>query len=219
MLEVRHAAKRYGRQQVLSDVSLTIGAGESVALVGESGSGKSTLSRLILGLEKPTGGSVCWNGRAVRSIPRKERYRAIQPVFQDNVSCFNPRRTIQESLGEPMKYILGLDKTERANRARRLMEQVELPAGMLERYPHQLSGGQQKRICIARALSIRPQLIVLDEAVAGLDMAVMIKILDLLKNLQAKYGSAYLFITHDIRAAQYLSARQVVIEPVNSGRL
>ncbi|MGL6200948.1 MAG: ABC transporter ATP-binding protein [Lachnospiraceae bacterium] len=205
MLEVKAVTHQYDKMTVLKDVSLRVADGECVSLVGTSGSGKSTLGRLILALEKPVKGEVNWNGRPVRAVKRKQLYRDIQPVFQDNTSCFNPRRKVIDSLTEPMRYLLGLNRTERERRAGELLEMTGLPADVLERYPHELSGGQQKRICIARAISIRPKFILLDEAVSGLDAVVMVKILDLLKELQKEVGCSYLFITHDIGAAGYMS--------------
>lgn len=212
MLEIKNVSKKYGRQLVLRDVSLTIASGESVSLIGESGSGKSTLSRLILALESPSTGSILWNGRNVAELRGRKLYRDIQPVFQDNTSCFNPRLKIMDSLCEPMKNMLGLEKAGRESRARNLLDMVGLPAGIINRYPHELSGGQQKRVCIARAISVNLKLVILDEAVTGLDATVMIKILTLLKDLQKEIGCAYLFITHDLRAALHISDKIAVMK-------
>ena len=212
MLEINNVSKKYGRQVVLRNVSLSVAAGESVSLIGESGSGKSTLTRLILALERPSYGAVLWRGKSVAKLRGRKLYRDIQPVFQDNVSCFNPRRKVIDSLCEPMKNMLELDKTGRENKARCLLDLVGLPAGIENRYPHELSGGQQKRVCIARAISVNPKLVILDEAVTGLDATVMIKILGLLKDLQNEIGCAYLFITHDLRAALYMSKKVAVMK-------
>lgn len=216
MLKIEGVSKRYGRLTVLENVSLAISPGESVSLIGESGSGKSTLSRLILALEKPTQGLIRWEDKDIFTLPGKRLYRDIQPVFQDNAGCFNPRWRIGDSLCEPMKHLLELDAGSRSKRAHQLLEMVELPDSVMQRYPHELSGGQQKRVCIARALSIDPKLVILDEAVSGLDATVMVKILVLLKELQQEIGCGYLFITHDIRAAQYMSETIVVMK---DGRL
>lgn len=212
MLKINNVSKRYGGQTALRDVSLTIGAGESVSLIGESGSGKSTLSRLILALEKPSNGYIQWNGKDVAALRGKPLYRDIQPVFQDNGGCFNPRRRVGDSLCEPMKHLLRLSAAERRKKAAELLELVKLPENIMTRYPHQLSGGQQKRVCIARAVSIKPRLLILDEAVSGLDTTVMVKILDLLKELQREMGCGSLFITHDIRAALYMSKTIAVMK-------
>lgn len=216
MLTVDAVYKRYGKQTALENVSLVIQPGEIVSLIGKSGSGKSTLSRLILALEKPTKGSIRWNDKDVYSLRGKCLYRNIQPVFQDNAGCFNPRRLIGDSLCDPMKYLLGLDVEMRKKRALELIQMVDLSENILKCYPHELSGGQQKRICIARAISVRPKLLILDEAVSGLDTTVMVKILELLKTLQLEIGCGALFITHDIRAALYMSK---TISVMMDGRL
>ncbi len=212
MLEIRNVRKKYGHQVALDDVSLSIAPGESVSLIGESGSGKSTLSRLILALEKPSGGVILWNGRNVSELRGKKLYRDIQPVFQDNTGCFNPRRRVMDSLDEPMRNLLGIPAAEREKRICSLLERVGLPVDIANRYPHELSGGQRRRVCIARAISIHPELVILDEAVTGLDATVMMKILALLKALQRETGCAYLFITHDLRAALYISEKIAVMK-------
>ena len=212
MLEIKHVSKQYGRQPVLRDISLNIAPGECVSLIGESGSGKSTLARLILALEKPTGGSICWKGNPVAARRGRALYRDIQPVFQDHSGCFNPRRKLMDSLCEPMENMLTLSGAERNKRMIRLLDMVELPTTLANRYPQELSGGQRRRACIARAISVQPSLIVLDEAVAGLDATVMIKILDLLKSLQKETGCAYLFITHVMGAALYMSPQIAVLQ-------
>lgn len=212
MLEVDSVSKHYKKELVLSGVSLTIADGESVSLIGESGSGKSTLSRLILSLEKPCEGNILWNGEPVGQTKRNRLYKDIQPVFQDNTGCFNPKMKIRDSLCEPMNNFLHMGSSEKRQRIAELLEMVELPKETADRYPHELSGGQQKRVCIARAISINPKLILLDEAVSGLDATIMIKILALLKSLQKEVGCAYLFITHDLRAALYMSRKIAVMK-------
>lgn len=212
MLTINAVSKRYGKQEVLNKVSLKIADGECVSLVGESGSGKSTLGRLILGLERPSLGAIYWNDKNIRKMEKKDLFRTIQPVFQDNTGCFNPRVKVIESLIEPMKYLLHIKKEQRDGKARNLLEAVGLPEDIGERFPHELSGGERKRICIARAISIQPKLVLLDEAVTGLDATIMITILDLLKELQKSIGCAYLFITHDLRAALYMSQKIAVMK-------
>ena len=212
MLEINNVSKKYGCQAVLRNVSLSVAPGESVSLIGESGSGKSTLARLTLALEKPSHGVILWNGKNVAELRARKFYRDIQPVFQDNVSCFNPRRKVIDSLCEPMRNMMELDKAERESKAHGLLDMVGLPADIANRYPYELSGGQQKRVCIARAISVNPKLIILDEAVTGLDATVMVKILVLLKDLQKEIGCAYLFITHDLRAALYISKKVAVMK-------
>ena len=224
MLEIKHITKRYmdnsrkGSVPVLEDFSLTIGDGETVALTGESGSGKSTLARLICGFEKPTVGSIRWNGEDVFPLARRRTlYRHIQPVFQDSLNCFDPRQKIKKSLCEPLQHFCRFSEKECMARLAPLLDTADIPAYLLEKYPHELSGGQQKRICIIRALSIRPKLVVLDEAVAGLDPTVMLHILQLLKRLQKETQCAYLFITHDLRAAAFMTGDKGKIIRFNIG--
>ena len=212
MLEIRNISKKYGRQEVLRNVSMSIAPGECVSLIGESGSGKSTFSRLILALERPSCGCILWKGRNIYELRGKKLYRDIQPVFQDSAGCFNPRRKVMDSLCEPMRNILELGKAEREIKAYSLLEMAGLTRDIAGRYPHELSGGQRRRVCIARAISINPGLVILDEAVAGLDTTVMIKILALLKDLQKEIGCAYLFITHDLHAALHMSQKIAVMK-------
>ncbi|ADY56113.1 Nickel-transporting ATPase [Syntrophobotulus glycolicus DSM 8271] len=221
MLIVDRVSKSYrgtdvrGRNEsVLKSVSLQVRDGDSVSLVGESGSGKSTLGRLILGLERPDSGRLTWNGQSVfaRQYRKKELYQEIQPVFQDNSGCFNPRWKIRASLLEPMRNYLHPGGREMERQVKYLLELVGLSSSVLDKYPHELSGGQQKRVCIARAISIRPRFVLLDEAVSGLDATVMLKILRLLKNIQKEIGCSYLFITHDVKAAFFMSATLAVMQ-------
>ncbi len=221
MLKIEEVSKSYRhtgflrkKESVLKSVSLHVGDGESVSLIGESGSGKSTLGRLIMGLEKPDSGCIIWNGKTVPTgfSDQGKLYREIQPVFQDHMGCFNPRFRIRTSLTEPMRNYLHLQDGDMERKTRSLLELVELPSSVLEKYPHELSGGEQKRVCIARAISIKPQFILLDEAVAGLDATVMLKILRLLKRIRKEVGCSYLFITHDVKAAFFMSATLAVMQ-------
>ena len=211
-MEIKNVSKKYGGHTVLKNVSLSIAAGESVSLVGESGSGKSTLSRLMLALEKPSQGKILWNGTDIFELRGKKLYRDIQTVFQDSTGCFNPRIKIIDSLCEPMKNLLKMDKDDMRMKICTLLDRVGLQNDIAERYPHELSGGQRRRICIARAISVNPKLVILDESIAGLDSTVMIKILILLKELQKEFNCAYLFITHDLRAALYMSQKIAVMK-------
>lgn len=220
MLTLNEICKTYpskeapdGRLMVLNKVSLNIEEGKNLAIIGESGSGKSTLGRIILALEKPDCGTVLWNGKTVtgKSAKKLELYRYIQPVFQNSTDCFNPRLRIRDSVTEPMRNFFNLTAAKLDIRAKELMEMVELSTSILEKYPHELSGGQQKRVCIARAVSINPKLLVLDEALTGLDATVKLKILKLLRRLHIELDCAYLFITHDLRAAHYIADTIAVI--------
>lgn len=211
MLEIRNVSKRYRlsnyrrqRFPALQGVSLHVDSGTATAIVGESGSGKSTLCRLVLGLERPDDGSVRWQGKDVRSYRRKDLYRQIQPVFQDSLNSLDPRWTVERSIAEPLRNDRWGDK-KAAREVERLLDLMELPNSLRTKRPHELSGGQQKRVCIARALSINPQLIVLDEAVSGLDEPIMRKILAILRELKQQTSCSYLFVTHNIEAALYLA--------------
>jgi ABC-type dipeptide/oligopeptide/nickel transport system ATPase subunit len=187
-----------------------------MALIGESGSGKSTLIRLILGLERPDSGKIFWNGRDITkkrgNTNKRLLYKEIQTVFQDSAGCLNPRWKIYDSLCEPVDNYLTLNAVSKAERISELLDMVELPRNVLERFPHELSGGQQKRVCIARAMAVRPKLILLDEATAGIDAIVTRKILILLKKLQKETGCSYLFITHDLKAAFYMARKIAVMK-------
>ena len=192
LLEVRNVSKSYPvsggfwrkkRQPVLRDVNLTLSEGSSVGLIGESGGGKSTLGRLILGLEQPDSGQLFLEGR---------------PVFQDYTSSANTRFTVEELIREPLD-ILRLDASCAIPE---LLERVGLPKALRNRYPHELSGGQLQRVCIARAIATKPRFIVFDEAVSSLDVSVQAQVLELL--LELKGDMTYLFIAHDVQAVTYL---------------
>ncbi|MBL8702043.1 MAG: ATP-binding cassette domain-containing protein [Alphaproteobacteria bacterium] len=205
-----------GRRGVhaLEDVSLAIGAGETVAVVGESGCGKTTLGRCLIRLVPPTSGAVLLHGEEVGGIlardPQRFR-RAVQIVFQDPFSSFNPRRTIGQSLDDPLRLHGAGDRATRRERAVALMAQVGLTAEHLDRYPHELSGGQRQRVAIARALAPGPELIICDEAVSSLDVSVQAQIVNLLRDIQASTGVAYLFITHNLHLVRRIAHRIVVM--------
>ena len=189
-------------REVLRGVDLTVREGGCTGVVGPSGAGKSTLCRIALGLERPDGGEVRFMGRAWGRDTRhglgKDR-RHVQVVFQNSVNAVNPRLTVERIIGEPLENFTTLDRRQRRARAGELLEQVRLSPALLDRLPHRLSGGQLQRVCIARALAPRPRLILLDEALSSLDMLVQARILDLLTDLRRATGTAYLFVTHDVR--------------------
>ena len=195
-------------------VSFELEAGESLGLVGESGCGKSTLGRAVLGLEPMQGGSVRVEGEEVRAgerMPRSLRAK-MQAVFQDPYGSFNPRHRVARLVAEPFHL---LDRpprgAERARAVAEALEEVGLSASDAEKYIHEFSGGQRQRIAIARALIIRPKLIVLDEAVSALDVQVRAQILDLLADLMARHGLAYLFISHDMGVVRAITDRVMVM--------
>lgn len=225
LLEVSGLAKRFatsrnffgrpsGWTSAVDDVSFTVEAGETLAIVGESGAGKSTTGRLALRLIEPDAGSIVFEGTDVRGLDKRQLIamrRRMQMVFQDPYSSLDPRMTIGDAIGEPM---LVHDKTSRAERRQRsseLLERVGLRAELMSRYPGELSGGQLQRICIARALTMRPSLIVADEAVAALDASVRAQVLNLMADLQDELGLSYLFITHDLALVEVIADRVMVM--------
>ena len=200
--------------QAVHDVSLAVHPGETFGIVGESGCGKTTVARLIMGLEPPTAGEVWFKGQRIDSLPERQR-RALraqfQMVFQDSGSSLNPRKRVVDILAEPMLYHRIVDRAQVEARVDELMGQVGLPAELKTRYPHEFSGGQRQRVCIARALSLNPDLLVLDEPVSALDVSVQAQILNLLKDLQAQLGLTYIFIGHGLGAVRYVSSRIAVM--------
>jgi peptide/nickel transport system ATP-binding protein len=197
--------------RALDGVDLTVQAGETVAIVGESGSGKSTLGRLLLALEKPDAGSVAFEGRDLNALPASDLRRLrkdIQMVFQDPYASLDPRWKAYEIVTEN----LGIRGDAMREEAARLMDLVGLEAGMLDRYPHQFSGGQRQRLAIARAIATSPKLLVADEPVSALDLELQVQILDLLKKLKAKMNLSLVFITHDLKLLKNFCDRVVVMK-------
>ena len=212
----------------VKDCSLSIEKGESLGLVGESGSGKSTLGRLILGLLKPTSGSVVFDSRDVASFSKaemKDLRRRMQIVFQDPFSSLNPRMMIGDIITEPQLVAGLIEKRDRFDAAAKLLELVGLHADFARRYPHEFSGGQRQRICIARAISASPDFIVCDEPVSSLDVAVQAEILALFADLRKKTGVGYLFISHDLRVVSKICDRVAVmcrgeiVETLEAGKI
>lgn len=192
---------------VLRGVSFTLEKGGAAGLLGESGSGKSTLSRLILGVEKPDSGNILIEGQPV-GVWRKARRGKISVVFQDYMSSVNPRLAVEEIVAEGFRAASG----QRARHADvlEMLERVELPARLATCLPHQLSGGQVQRVCIARALASQPDFIVFDEAVSSLDVSVQTEIVNLLRRVKGNTG--YLFITHDIQVAAMLCDKMLILQ-------
>ncbi|REE94798.1 dipeptide ABC transporter ATP-binding protein [Thermomonospora umbrina] len=213
VIEARALSKTFAGRPAVRDVSFELRAGETLGLVGESGSGKTTTARMVLGLLAPDAGEVLVDGRSWRGLSGRER-RALRPriqvVYQDPLSSFDPRFTVRRVLDEALEAG-GVPRGERRDRAVRLLEQVGLDAGLLDRRPLLLSGGQRQRVAIARALAPGPRVIVCDEPVSALDVSVQAQVLDLLAELQAELGVAYLFISHHLGVIRHVSDRVVVM--------
>lgn len=200
---------------VLKNISFTLEEGCCLGLLGMSGAGKSTLGKMVLGLEKPVQGDVRFKGQNLYSMTRHVRQttrRDLQVVFQDCYSAVNPLMTAAQIIGEPLDNYEKLTRTQHRHRIGELLEQVGLCAADGDKYPHQFSGGQLQRINIARAIALKPKLIVLDESVSSLDMVNQTQILSLLAELQKAHQLSYLFITHDIRAALSICDRIMVMD-------
>jgi peptide/nickel transport system ATP-binding protein len=202
------------RVRAVDGVSFSLRAGETLGLVGESGSGKSTLSRTILQLLAPSAGSVRFEGREIAGLSRREMRplrREMQMVFQDPYASLNPRKRIGQIVGEPLRLQDEASGAELRRQVQGLLERVGLSAEHYQRFPHEFSGGQRQRIGIARALALRPKLIIADEPLSALDVSIRAQILDLLAELQAEFGLTYVFVAHDIVVVRHVSDRIAVM--------
>ena len=212
-IEIRDVAKIFRQSagmftaprqvRAVDGVSLTVPAGGCVGIVGESGCGKSTLARLILGLHPPTTGDILVDGRSLTAMPRRERARLIQPVFQDPFSSLNPRRSIHDIVGLPLAA-QGIAGAEITKRVHAMLERVGLRAEMAHRLPAQLSGGQRQRVAIARALVLGPRIVVCDEPTSALDVSVQAQILNLLAELRRDLGLTLVFISHNLAVVEHI---------------
>jgi len=200
--------------KAVDDVSVEVAEGETLGIVGESGSGKTTLAKLFLLLERPTAGSLLFDGKDMQAGDRGDlaRYRrAVQAVFQDPYSSLNPRMRVANIVAEPLPRENGVSGVTARQRVEDVLELVGLRRTSAALYPHEFSGGQRQRIAIARALVTYPKFIILDEPVSALDVSIRAQILNLLKGLQERLGLAYVMISHDLAAARYLSTRLAVM--------
>ncbi len=194
--------------KAVDDVSFSVAAGGVFGLVGESGCGKSTLARLILGLMEPTGGEIFFDGMNVRTAGRHELSmirRGLQIIFQDPLASLNPRKRIQDAVGEALLINGVVKRREIRDRVAHLLQKVGMDEDALGRYPHEFSGGQRQRICIARALAVNPKMIVADEAISSLDVSIQAQIINLLEDLREESGLAYLFISHNLLTVEHFS--------------
>jgi nickel transport system ATP-binding protein len=225
LLQVNEVTHSYGSRKffnwkdrskkILSDISLSIEEGTCLGLLGTSGAGKSTLGKVILGLERPQYGQVLFQGHDIYTADKqsgKKIRRDLQAVFQDSYSSVNPRMTAERIIAEPLENYEKLTAAEQKRTVIELLERVGLSEEDLKKFPNQFSGGQLQRINIARAIALKPKLIVLDEAVSSLDMVNKTSIIELLKELKADCGLSFLFITHDIKSAYTISDRLGVLE-------
>lgn len=223
LLEARHLVKEFpagGTRRnpqvvyAVTDVNLEILEGETLALVGESGCGKSTLGRVLIRLLEPTAGEILYRGRSIVGMKETEfagLRREMQIIFQDPYASLNPRMSVKEIIGEPLLTYGMKDKKERETRVRELMQEVGIAQEFYNRYPHQFSGGQRQRIGIARAIALNPRLIICDEPVSALDVSIQSQVLNLLKDLQERYGLTYLFISHDLSVVKFIADRVCVM--------
>ena len=206
--------ERAATVHALDDLSFDIEGGETLSVVGESGCGKSTAGFTILNLHRASGGRVVYRGVEISALDDKgmRPYRKdLQVVFQDPYSTLNPRMTVGEALTEPLLFHKVTDRAGLKARLNQLLADVGLPSRFAERYPHELSGGQRQRVAIARALACEPRFIVCDEAISALDVSIQAQIINLLLDLQEKYGLTYLFIAHDLAVVRHISTRVLVM--------
>ena len=199
-IELINIVKKYGQQEVLNSFSLDIEKGKCLAVMGESGSGKSTIAKRIIGLEKPNSGEV------------KIFDKDIEFLFQDSYNALNPRMTVEDLIYEPLQFSTDIDIKDKREFILELLKQVELAPELLTRRRDELSGGQLQRVCLARALSTKPQIMIFDESLSGLDPLVQDKILDLLYKIQKEYNLTYIFISHDFRLCYFLADRIILID-------
>ncbi|HEX6782076.1 MAG TPA: ATP-binding cassette domain-containing protein [Solirubrobacterales bacterium] len=206
--------REVGQVRAVDGVSFRIGRGETLGLVGESGSGKSTVCRAVLQLLAPTSGSVKFEGLEIAGLGRRQMRplrRQMQMIFQDPYASLNPRKRIGQIVGDPLKRQNVASGSELRRQVQELLERVGLSSEHYNRFPHEFSGGQRQRIGIARALALKPKLVICDEPVSALDVSIQAQIVNLLDDLQDEFGLAYLFVAHDIGVVRHISDRIAVM--------
>lgn len=220
LLDVSHVSKSFPVKEsassftAVNDVSFQVFKGETLGIVGESGSGKSTLARMILQLLTPDSGDITFLGKKLFHLSRSEQKESksrLQAVFQDPYGSLNPRMRAQEIVTEPLLIHRQLSKRNQKQKALELLKEVGLKAEHLNRFPHEFSGGQRQRLSIARAIALKPDLIVCDEAVSALDVSIQAQVLDLLQSLQKQYGISYIFIAHGLPTVKDISHRVAIM--------
>jgi peptide/nickel transport system ATP-binding protein len=213
VLEAQGLAKSFDGVPAVRGASFKLARGRTLGLVGESGSGKTTLGLLVTRLHEPSGGTLRFRGENAHAVPRLAFKRKVQIVFQNPYASLNPRFSIGAILTEPMRlHGIGADEAERRALAAELLRKVGLPESALHKYPHQFSGGQRQRIAIARALSLKPELLICDEAVSALDVSIQAQLLNLLRDLQDETAMSYLFISHDLAVVKSMADEVMVMK-------
>src|SRR5260363_228322 len=211
---IRRGLSGHGLVKALNDVLFSLDAGKTLAVVGESGCGKSTLARQLTMIETPTSGRVLIDGRDITQADRAQRAllrRRIQIIFQNPFASLNPRKTVKATLSEPLVVNTSFNAQQRAARIEAAMQTVGLRPEYMQRYPHMFSGGQRQRIAIARAMILEPGIVVADEPVSALDVSIQAQILNLLMDLQERFGTSYVFITHNLAVARHIAHTIIVM--------